>query len=319
MRKLIPTVVCFAGLSASGTLHAQSASPEPSAQTQDDQDREAAADEAIPLSPKMILDLGRRLKAAERAKEQVATEVAAPNNRPAIRVSFAPGQQTSLIFTTKGYPTAISFVDRTGAPWPIAWNTNGRSANPDGGMNCSDTKGGGGSPAVQTLGFYTCVPAKGSNTLNIEPLSLVPRGGLLVTLKDAPKPISFLLVAGRGSYDDNLTIRVSEDGPNAKADVNTQESAPGTAQPFMNAMLSGIPPASAVPQFIEGLSPDEARGWRIGSEMYLRTRLKLMTPAWDSSENGEDGYRLYAFRQTPYILLSASGRTVSAALKDMNP
>ena len=57
----------------------------------------------------------------------------------------------------------------------------------------------------------------------------------------------------------------------------------------------------------------------MGNELYIRTRLALMTPAWDSSERGEDGYTLYAFRQTPYILLSDSGRTVSASLKDMTP
>ncbi|KXV49950.1 type IV secretion protein DotH [Gluconobacter albidus] len=284
----------------------------------DQQDRQAAEDEDIPLTPEMIHRLGDRLKANQRAREEVATEVAAPSSRPAIRVSFAPGQQTSLIFTTKGYPTAVSFVDRSGAPWPIAWNTTTTSANPDGLKNCSSEGGKGGSPAVQTTGFYTCVPYAGSNTINIEPLSLAPRGGLLVTLKNAPKPISFLLLAGRGTYDDNLTVRVNEDGPNARQEA-APEAAPGTAEPFMNAMLSGIAPASAVPQSVEGLSPDEVRAWRMGNELYLRTRLALMTPAWDSSERGEDGYTLYAFRQTPYILLSDSGRTVSASLKDMAP
>ncbi|MBS1103651.1 DotH/IcmK family type IV secretion protein [Gluconobacter sp. Dm-62] len=306
------------------TALAQSAAPGPETPpaspplSAEQQDQQAAKDEAIPLTPEMIRRLGNRLKENQKAREDVATEVAAPTSRPAIRVSFAPGQQTSLIFTTKGYPTAVSFVDRSGAPWPIAWNTTSTSANPDGLKNCSSDGGKGGSPAVQTTGFYTCVPYAGSNTINIEPLSLSPRGGLLVTLKGAIKPISFLLLAGRGTYDDNLTVRVNEDGPNARQEMGP-EAAPGTAEPFMNAMLSGIAPASAVPQSVEGLSPDDVRAWRMGNELYIRTRLALMTPAWDSSERGEDGYTLYAFRQTPYILLSDSGRTVSASLKDMTP
>lgn len=286
--------------------------PDPAQEAEDD-----AEHDAIPFTPEEILRLGKRLKAVSRAKEQVSTEFATPNARPAIRVSFAPGQQTSLIFTTKGYPTALSFVDSTGQPWPVAWNTSGNSANPDGSTNCASGKGAtSGNPAVETTGFYTCVPFKGSNTINIEPISLQPRGGLLVTLQGAPKPVSFLLIAGRGSYDDNLTVRISEAGPNAKEPVDTRPGAPATGEPYMNAMLSGVPPASAVPLAVEGISPDDVRAWRIGNEVYLRTRLLLMTPSSDSMEHGEGGYTLYAFHESPVVLLSDAGRTISAHIRD---
>ncbi|WP_082247081.1 DotH/IcmK family type IV secretion protein [Acetobacter ascendens] len=282
--------------------------------------RQQAEREAIPLTPEEIMRLGKRLKEVDRAQEAVQTEMATPNVRPAIRVSFQPGQQTSIIFTAKGYPTAISFVDRTGQPWPIAWNLGSMTANPSGGTNCGASANGSseksGSPAVETSGFYVCVPYKGSNTINIQPLSLQPRGGLLVTLKDAPKPISFLLLAGRGSYDDNLTVRVAGDGPNAKVEIDTRPGAPATGDPYLNAMLSGIAPAAAVPLSVEGVSPDDVRAWKIGNEMYLRTKLILMTPAWDSSEHGEGGYTIYAFHETPYVLLSDSGRTVSASIRE---
>lgn len=282
--------------------------------------RQQAEREAIPLTPEEIMRLGKRLKEVDRAQEAVQTVMATPNVRPAIRVSFQPGQQTSIIFTAKGYPTAISFVDRTGQPWPIAWNLGSMTANASGGTNCGASANGSseksGSPAVQTSGFYVCVPYKGSNTINIQPLSLQPRGGLLVTLKDAPKPISFLLLAGRGSYDDNLTVRVAGDGPNAKVEIDTRPGAPATGDPYLNAMLSGIAPAAAVPLSVEGVSPDDVRAWKIGNEMYLRTKLVLMTPAWDSSEHGEGGYTIYAFHETPYVLLSDSGHTVSASIRE---
>ncbi|GBQ54134.1 type IV secretion protein DotH [Komagataeibacter xylinus] len=303
-------------------LAQQPSQPGPAATTPaDDPDTAAegeAEHEAIPFTPEEILRLGERLKDVRRATEQVGTEFATPNARPAIRVSFAPGQQTSLIFTTKGYPTALSFVDSTGQPWPIAWNTSGNSANPDGSTNCASGKSGAsaGNPAVETTGFYTCVPFKGSNTINIEPMSLQPRGGLLVTLQNAPKPVSFLLIAGRGSYDDNLTVRMSEGGPNAREPVDSRPGVPATGEPYMNAMLSGIPPASAVPLAVEGISPDDVHAWRIGNEVYLRTRLHLMTPSSDSMEQGEGGYTLYAFHESPVVLLSDAGRTVSAHIRD---
>jgi len=304
---------------AQDVVPAQGSQPVPIAMpTPQEQAQGQAEQDAIPFTPEQIRRLGNRLKEVSRAKEEVSTEFATPNARPAVQVSFAPGQQTSLIFTTKGYPTALSFVDKTGQPWPIAWNSNSNAANADGATNCGSGKGGGGGPAVRTNGFYTCVPYKGSNTINIEPLSLQPRGGLLVTLENAPKPVSFLLIAGRGSYDDNLTIRVSENGPQAKEQIDTRPGAPATGEPFMNAMLSGVAPAAAAPLAVEGVSPDDVRGWKIGNEMYLRTRLVLMTPAWDSSEYGEDGYSLYAIHSTPYVLLSDAGHTISASLKEAN-
>ncbi|MGI4802660.1 MAG: DotH/IcmK family type IV secretion protein, partial [Janthinobacterium lividum] len=119
--------------------------------------------DAIPLTPDMIRELGRRYQENQGAREDVATPFSAPASRPAINVSFAPGQQTSLIETAKGYPTAISFFDNTGAPWPIGWDTNSNAANPGGGTNCSSSSSIGGSPSVQAVGFYVCVPVKGSN------------------------------------------------------------------------------------------------------------------------------------------------------------
>jgi len=310
---LSPVAAYAQQVGAPGAPPAPVSAPDPAQQAET-----AAEHDAIPFTPDEIRRLGARLKEVSRAKEEIGTEFAAPNARAALRVSFAPGQQTSLIFTTKGYPTALSFVDRTGQPWPIAWNSTGNAAYADGATNCDSVKGGGsnGGPAVQTSGFYTCVPFKGSNTINIEPISLQPRGGLLITLQNAPKPISFLLIAGRGSYDDNLTVRVAESGPNAKETIDTRPGAPATGEPFMNALLSGVAPAAARPVSVEGVSPDDVRAWKIGNEMYLRTRLVLMTPAWDNSEHGEAGYTLYAFRDTPYILLSNAGRTVSASLKE---
>ncbi len=281
--------------------------------------RAQATEEAIPLTPEMIRRLGQRFRDNQRAEEAVTSEIATPATRPAINVSYAPGQQTSLIETVKGYPTAVSFFDSTGAPWPIAWNTSSNAANPEGSTNCSSSGGSGGAPSVEAVGFYVCVPAKGSNTIEITPLSLTPRGGLLVNLQGAPKPLSFLLVPGRHSYDDNLSVRVTEHGPNARLNIDTRPGAPPTGEPYMNDMLSGIAPASAVPLSVEGVSPDEMRAWRLGNETYIRTRYTLMSPAWDGIESGEGGVTLYALPNTPVVLLDIANRTVSASLKEGTP
>ena len=77
-----------------------------------------AMQDAIPLTPEMIEELGRRFNATQRAREEAVTPLAVPLNRQ-INVSFAPGAATSIVNTVKGYPTAVSFFDSTGQPWPI--------------------------------------------------------------------------------------------------------------------------------------------------------------------------------------------------------
>jgi intracellular multiplication protein IcmK len=273
-----------------------------------------AARDAIPLTPAMIEELAKRYNASRRAEEQSMIEPAAPINRE-VNVSFAPGAATSIVNTVKGYPTAVSFFDNTGQPWPIQWDTNSNPAAVAGGANCSAQGGHGGGPSVAAIGFYVCTPTKGSNVLEITPVSLSPRGGLVVSLEGAPKPVAFLLVAGGGRYDANLSIHVADRGPHAKVDIMTRPDAPDTGAPFLTGMLQGVPPADAVPLSVEGVSPDDLRAWRLGRNTYLRTPYTLISPAWTASE-AEAGLTVYAVPNTPVVLLSVSGRTVSASLKD---
>jgi intracellular multiplication protein IcmK len=272
-----------------------------------------AARDAIPLTPDMIEDLARRYRAQQQAIEQGTTELAVPINRP-INVSFAPGAATSIINTVKGYPTAVSFFDSTGQPWPIQWDTNSNPAAIAGGSNCNAPTNTGG-PSVAAIGFYVCTPSKGSNVLEITPVSISPRGGLVISLEGAPKPLTFLLLSGGGRFDSSLSIHVAERGPHAKVEIMTQSGAPDTGAPFLSAMLDGVPPADAAPLSVEGVSPEGLRAWRLGSNIYLRTRYTLLSPEWTATQ-AEAGTTVYAIPNTPVVLLSVNGRTVSAELKD---
>jgi intracellular multiplication protein IcmK len=121
-------------------------------------------DSAIPLTPGMIRDLGKRVGDNRRAEEEVNTEIASPISRR-VNVSFAPGQSTSIVRIVKGYPTALSFFDKTGQPWPIEWDTNSNPAGQSNNGNCNQGPAGGGGPAVASAGFYVCTPTVGSNVL----------------------------------------------------------------------------------------------------------------------------------------------------------
>jgi intracellular multiplication protein IcmK len=273
----------------------------------------AQGGDAIPLSPALIEQLAKRFKAAERAREESITELAAPLNRR-INISFAPGSAVSIIDTVKGYPTAVSFFDSTGQSWPIQWDTNSNPAAIAGGTNCNAPANAGG-PSAIAIGFFVCTPTKGSNVLEITPVSLSPRGGLVVSLEAAPKPLTFLLISGGGRYDADLSVHVADRGPHAKVEIMTQPNAPDTGAPFLTGMLEGVPPADATPLSVEGVSPDGLRAWRLGRNVYLRTRYTLLSPEWTASE-AEAGTTVYAVPNTPVVLLSVDGRTVSAALQE---
>lgn len=277
------------------------------------QTQQQQLDNAIPITPDMIRELARRQQENSRTQEQTLTPVASPASR-AISVSFAPGAATSIIQTVKGYPTAISFFDSTGQPWPIAWDTSSNAAGGSSG-NCNTTAASTSGP-VEVTGFHSCVPIRGSNVLQITPLSLAPRGGMLVSLQGAPKPLAFLIIGGEQRYDADITVRVADRGPNARVQIDTRAGAPTTGAPFLNAMLSGIAPADAKPLSVEGVSPDEIRAWKLGNEVFLRTRHVLMSPPWSASERGAGGVTVYALPSTPVALLSIDGRTISVALKE---
>jgi intracellular multiplication protein IcmK len=277
-----------------------------------------AIQNAIPLTPGMITALANRYQANQQAEEQAGTALAEPASRE-VNVSFAPGVAISIINTVKGYPTAVSFFDGTGQPWPVEWDTNSDPAAVPTGNDCNVQQnggGGGGGPSVEAIGFLVCTPAKGSNVLEITPMSVAPRGGLVVSLQGAPKPLTFLLMSGTATYDADLSVHVAGDGPNAQvATIDPQQDAPDTGAPFLTGMLEGVPPADATPLSVEGVSPEDLRAWKLGGNVYLRTVDTLLSPEWTASES-EAGTTVYAVPDTPVVLLSVNGQTVSAELKE---
>lgn len=311
---LILTLACAVARAQAPAPGEQQATPDPQNSANGNPPSAAnAAQNAIPLSPALIDQLAERYKAARRAQEESITELAAPLSRQ-VNVGFAPGAAISIIDTVKGYPTAVSFFDATGQPWPIQWDTNSNPAAIAGGTNCNAQANAGG-PSAIAIGFFVCTPTKGSNVLEITPISIAPRGGLVVSLEGAPKPLTFLLISGGGRYDADLSVHVADRGPHAKVEIMTQPNAPDTGAPFLTGMLEGVPPADAVPLDVEGVSPDGLRAWRLGKNVYLRTSYTLLSPEWTASE-AEAGTTVYAVPNTPIVLLSVNGRTVSASLKD---
>jgi len=132
-----------------------------------------------------------------------------------------------------------------------------------------------------------------------------------------------VLVAGVNYNAQAIYLRPFDNGAladwsmNGGQDRNNEfllDGAPNNANQGGN-NIAYVPPADAVPLSVEGVSPDDLRAWRLGKNVYLRTRYTLLSPEWTASE-AEGGLTVYAVPQTPVVLFSVNGRTVSALLKD---
>ena len=221
--------------------------------------------------------------------------MAAPVSRR-VNVSFAPGQATSIIQTRKGYPTAVSFFDSTGQPWPIQWDTNSNPAAIAGGTNCNVKPNAGGPASPRSAS--SSAPRQGSNVLEITPVARAARrsGG---DASRARRSRQFLLVSGGGRYDADLCVQVADRGPHAKVEIVTQPDAPDTGAPFLTGMLEGVPPADATPLAVEGVSPEDLRAWRLGRNVYLRTRYTLLSPEWTASRTAKAASQSMPCRARP--------------------
>ena len=104
-RKTLTSGLCCRG--AVGPRFAQQSPPQPG--NAPPPSAKADVESAIPLTPGMIRDLGRRVGDNRRAEEEVNTEIASPISRR-VNVSFAPGQSTPIVRIVKGYPTALELL-----------------------------------------------------------------------------------------------------------------------------------------------------------------------------------------------------------------
>ncbi len=280
-----------------------------------------AAANAIPFIPdSLIEELARRLDSQRRASERVTNPVLAiPVNR-SVNVDTGPGGTTPAVQTVMGYPTSIAFLDSTGQPWPIHWDVSSNPASsqaPGGVTNAS--AGGGVAPAVSYgTGFEIDVPVKGGNVLNVTTRSPGPRGGLAVMLEGASAPLSFMIMANDQRFDSRLAVMVTGRGPNAKAQPLGfgRATGPVTGEAHLTSMLDGVAPAQAVPLGVTGLSPDEVRAWRLGDRIYLRTRIKVVSPAPIAMERGMDGMVIYEIPAVPVVLVSNGGSVASLHLQE---
>ena len=261
----------------------------------------------------LIEQLVQRNKASKRAAEQSVTELAAPLSRR-INVSFAPGSAVSIIDTVKGYPTAVSFFDSTGQPWPIQWDTNSNPVAIAGGPNCNAPTNQG-APSAIAIGFFVCTPTKGQQRARDH--AAVARAARWARGQPGGRAQAADLPAGlRRRPLRRRSVRPRRRSRPARASRNHDAAWRARyrrAVPDRHAAghsAGRCRPAQRRRRLARG--PARLAPW---PNVYLRTSYTLLSPEWTASE-AEAGTTVYAVPNTPIVLLSVNGRTVSASLKD---
>ena len=274
---------------ASGEVWLEQAAPDA------DVAREGRA--AMPFTAEQIAALGRLLLETQGAASTAAGPPAEGRVRR-VRIG-SPGEGAiPLIAVRKGYVTAVSFTDATGAPWPI------ERVLVDGRFLPGTAGGEGGGPAAS--------PASG-HLLYLAPRARSLHGNAAVELQGLAEPLAVSLRGGVADADFRVEVRLGLHGPNAVPDTGAH-AAFHAGDAVLLDLLGGIAPPGAERLAVEGGGPDD-RAWRLDGEVLLVTRSHLLSPGPWAAERGAGGRWAYRLPDVPYALISLGGREMRLAFR----
>ncbi len=241
----------------------------------------------FPLTPDQILRLREVMQDTQRA---TATPLQPPTPTVSTQtVSLSPGTMPPVIRLATGYVSSIVFVDETGSAWPIVGYSIG---NPSAFNIQWDQKG---------------------NVLMMQGVGAYQTGNLAVQLQGLSMPVMVTIVNDQKIVDYRVDLRLQGRGPYANAPL-MGNPVPAGAAPVLINLLDGVPPQGS-----EGLSiaGGDAQAWQYNNMIYLRTRLTVLSPAWNSTMTSPDGMKVYEMNTTPMILASDQGQTVTLKVEGL--
>lgn len=257
-----------------------------------------------PMTPEMI----RKFRGEFDAQQGAAFGKQRPKAIvDAISASLEPGARPPTLIVSPGMVSTIDFFDASGQPWPFTGYIIGDKEK-----------------------FQILQLGDSGNFLSIAPNVQAGATNLVVSLKPPadgvavpPLTLTIYIDPSRAHYRHD--VRIQALGPNART-VGLPVSGATGGRPGDATLLAVLAatelPAGAKPvgvNFLSGGAGVDARGWVIGDDLYLRTRLALLSPSWTGSLAGPDDMRVYRLAKTPIVLFSAQGRVVKARIESETP
>ena len=240
---------------------------------------------ALPFTRAQIEALGRLLRQTQEAT--VRGEGAPPQARiRRIRIASPGSGAIPEIAVRRGYATAISFTDATGAPWPIENVLVDRRF-------LAATEGGG--------------EEREGHLLYLVPQRRYLHSNAVVKLRGLAEPVVAVLRGGGGEADFRVDLRLGLPGPDADPALLVRPEGFHVGDPQLLELLGGAVPPEAEHLAVEGGARDD-RAWRAGGDLLLLTRAHLLSPGPWAAERGPGGRWAYRLPDTPYALVTRGGR-----------
>ena len=246
----------------------------------------AMLQQAMPMTPSQIVDLKRRMAAAQRAAA-AAPEIPPQPVTSSRIVNLAPGATPPVVRLEQGFITTLDFVDVSGSPWPVSFLDNG---NPSAFNISWDKKG---------------------NTLMIQALKPYTYGNLAVSLQGLNTPIMLTLVPGQQQVDYRVDLRVSGLAPGSMAMYTNMSNLPDSANQDLLQVLNGVGPEGSKALQVVG---DSAQAWEKGNKLFVRSKFAILSPGWVGHMVSPDGTNAYEIQKTPMILISQFGTPVEVKI-----
>lgn len=242
-----------------------------------------------PFSNPQIEEIQKR----DREAQEAATKRTPPeSSTKTIYVTLSPGVQPQTILLSDGYATSLSFLDRTGAPWPIESNTVGDKD-----------------------AFDVTLTAKPGNVLILAPKRYNAQSNLIVLLEGVHVPVTLSLQAQRKVSYYNANVTLDQIGPRGKVALQTPLPAEADNE-AMRRILDGAGPVTA------GLIPVAVRGapnttaYLSGTRLYLRTPYTVLSPAFLAVAHGVDMAVYEMPILSPLYLADDGGNELTVTLPD---
>ncbi|MEE5177106.1 DotH/IcmK family type IV secretion protein [Pseudomonas alliivorans] len=247
-----------------------------------------ALETEVPLTPNEVRQLQGKRNELDQAVN--APQLVVVPKISALTVDLAPGASMPLIRTAVNYPSSITFIDSTGAPWnlgaaPITGNPNG----------------------------FTAYWLPNNPVMVVTANKPYQSGNITVYLEGLAVPIIITVSSGETdttaktwSVDSRLDLRVPRRGPRAVAGA-APESRIGLHDSVLQAFLDGVPPKDARRLKTSGDVP-ETTVWQMGDDLYIRTRADIRDE-FEATLSSADGTHLWKLPLTPYVSFSVLGRT----------
>ena len=233
----------------------------------------------MPFTAEQIEKLARLL---ERTREATAKGTGRPVKGRLRRIHI-DADAIPAIRVRRGYTTVVGFSDLTGAPWPIEEALVERRFLP------GDDAG----------------PA--GHLLYLAPRQPFMTGNLTVKLRGLADPVVAMLKGGGETADFRVDLRLAVAGPNVDPAALAKPEAFRAGDGALVAVLTGAVPPGARRLRVAGGVPGD-RAWRLGGDILLITRADVLSPGPWAAERGSAGRWAYRLPETPFALVSESGR-----------